>query len=460
MMQTPRWLTLALVALGASACGFIPAYTRANEAIKPGCPETRASMKPIDDDIFVGIAMSGGGSRAANFSAAVLLELKELGFLQTASALSSVSGSSITAGHYGLFGHDTQKWKKEPLQSILLTDFQTNWFLRWFAPHHVIRYWLTDFDRSDIMKRVFDDYLFEEKTFGALGPPVPGGGPSYPRILINATTRTYGDRFVFTDGQFLKLGSCLADYPMSHAVMASGAFPGFFQNVTLENYRHPQASGERHRYFEHLYDGGVADNLGVETLWGAVQASFKESGGKKPKKCFFFIVDAHTTSERPELEKERDTRKAIDYLVDTNALASVDTLLSKRRLDVLWDIGFTAPEIGREPYQEFKLLADDEQEDGPAIPCAAWHITFQGLLVRSDLPSDAKDVGAAVDSILTRYRLEAPGDPSPEELQRQLFEAARILVRQDENTLQKVCQWFRINGFNDLPCLPGESPHR
>jgi NTE family protein len=338
-MRTLRWLTIALGALAASGCGVIPAYTRANEAITPGCPQTRASMRAIEDDMFVGIAMSGGGSRAAKFSAAVLLELEDLGFLRTASALSSVSGSSLTAAYYGLFGHDGQKWNRDALKASLLTDFQTQWLIRWFAPQHVVRYWLTDFDRSDIMKGVFDDFLFEGKDFAALGPAAPRGGPSTPRILINATTRTHGERFVFADEYFNRLGSCLASYPVSHAVMASGAFPGFFQNVTLENYRHPQEPGEQRRYFEHLYDGGAADNLGVETLGEAVQTSLRESGGRTPRKCFFFIVDAYTTSENPALEKERDTRKAIDYLVDTNALAAVDTLLSDRRLDVLWEIG-------------------------------------------------------------------------------------------------------------------------
>lgn len=462
-MHALRLFAFMRVALGMTGCGFIPAYTRANEPIRPGCPETRASMKTIDDDIFVGIAMSGGGSRAANFSAAVLFELEGLGFLQAASALSSVSGSSLTAGYYGLFGHDTGdkgRWTREATKSLLLSDFQTDWLFRWFGPHHAIRYWLTDFDRSDVMKQVFDDHLFEEKTFGALGPPGPRGGPSHHRILINATKRTRGDTFVFTDKAFLDLGSCLAAYPVSHAVMASGAFPGFFQNVTLENYQHSQAPGEKRRYFEHLYDGGAADNLGVETLWTAVQRNLVETRRRKPTKCFFFIVDAYTNSERPELEGERDTRMAMDYLVDTNALAAVDTLLSKRRVDVLWDIGFTALEIGREPYQEFELPMDDEEENGATIPCAAWHITFQGLLVRDDLPPHAKDVGRVVDSILTRYRLEAPGGQTPEELQRLLFEAAHILVREDKNALEKVCQWFQANGFSDLPCLSGGAARR
>ena len=90
----------------------------------------------------------------------------------------------------------------------------------------MLRYWLTDFDRSDIMKGVFDDILFEKKTFGDM----PAGGP---KILINATSLTTGRQFRFTDQDFKTLQSRLDTYPISHAVMASGAFPGAFNNVTF-----------------------------------------------------------------------------------------------------------------------------------------------------------------------------------------------------------------------------------
>src|SRR5882672_8848104 len=81
--------------------------TRANDAIQsdqsPQC--TRATMvgltpTQLPKGVFVGIAMSGGGSRAANFSSAVLLQLDELGILPKAAAISSVSGSSLTNAYY------------------------------------------------------------------------------------------------------------------------------------------------------------------------------------------------------------------------------------------------------------------------------------------------------------------------------------------------------------------------
>lgn len=191
-------------------CSVLPLGTRANEGPAASRSVTRATTQiarhELGNDVFVGVALSGGGSRAANFSAAVLLELAELGFLRTVSAISSVSGSSLTAAYYGLFGSDPGR-----------------------------------------MKDVFDDILFEGKTFREM----PHAGP---KILINATSLPEEGKFVFTDEAFAELNSRLDTYPVSHAVMASGAFPGAFHNVTLEDYK----SGG----YVHVFDGGAADNLG------------------------------------------------------------------------------------------------------------------------------------------------------------------------------------------------------
>src|SRR5688500_3478893 len=53
-----------------------------------------------DDGHFVGIAISGGGSRFANFAAAAMFQLQKLGLLQKADYISSVSGGSMTAAYY------------------------------------------------------------------------------------------------------------------------------------------------------------------------------------------------------------------------------------------------------------------------------------------------------------------------------------------------------------------------
>ncbi|MFM8550770.1 MAG: patatin-like phospholipase family protein, partial [Nitrospiraceae bacterium] len=67
---------------------------------EPVKPKALACLRTNRD--FVGLAMSGGGSRAAVFSAAVLFELHRYGLLQQTDVMSSVSGGSFAAAFYAL----------------------------------------------------------------------------------------------------------------------------------------------------------------------------------------------------------------------------------------------------------------------------------------------------------------------------------------------------------------------
>src|SRR5881396_2985943 len=129
-------VALLVVSLALAGCSILPLYTRANERLVEDARPTRATreiaVKDLPKGVFVGIAISGGGSRAANFSAAVLFELEELGLLQNVSAISSISGGSLTAAYYGLFSHDAERWNRERVRTLLGKDFQTRWISRWF----------------------------------------------------------------------------------------------------------------------------------------------------------------------------------------------------------------------------------------------------------------------------------------------------------------------------------------
>ena len=177
------------------------------------------------------------------------------------------------------------------------------------------------------MEAVFDSNLFSKKTFDDLDR-------DGPRVLINATSYTTGRRFVFSDETFLELRSRLNRVPISHAVMASGAFPGAFHDVTLANY-----TGSEARTYEHLFDGGPADNLGVTTLLEMIGHLYRGPRDQSPKGCLLIIVDAFTYQERPKHTREADTRKFFDFVFDTNVIAASDVLLTTRRIDLLRDLG-------------------------------------------------------------------------------------------------------------------------
>src|SRR4051812_22080618 len=76
-------------------------------------PASATKPDPRDDGTFVGVALSGGGSRSANFAAACMLRLQDLGLLQRADYISSVSGGSITAADYCLSDPASDAWTPE-----------------------------------------------------------------------------------------------------------------------------------------------------------------------------------------------------------------------------------------------------------------------------------------------------------------------------------------------------------
>ena len=242
-------------------CDSIPWRSALNEKITPDAmPVASVSMSEWKDvsktgDVFVGISISGGGSRAANFSAAVLGEMEELGLLDHVSAISSVSGGSLTAAYYVL-NRDRPMWQTE-IRKRLQTNFW-GWFsLKALLPWNMALNVLTDYDRSDLMAEVFDRFLFHDATFKDLDCQRLELGSCGPKLFITATDllgrakdRSYHEPmvygripgnslkpFVFSVEQFKEIGSRLDTYPISGAVMASGAFPLVFNNVTLYDFK-------------------------------------------------------------------------------------------------------------------------------------------------------------------------------------------------------------------------------
>ena len=188
-----RTLTIAVAIVSLHGCASIPAYVATNEPSAAATRATRATTDVVlDNGVFVGVAISGGGARAANFSAAVLLELERLGFLKHVSAISAVSGGSLTAAYYALFGNDPGRWNEDTVKEKLRIDLQTHWLVWWANPWNIWRYWFTAYDRSDVMKDVIDFHLFDGRRFEHMAATGPG-------ILINATSLPGVARFVFTD---------------------------------------------------------------------------------------------------------------------------------------------------------------------------------------------------------------------------------------------------------------------
>jgi predicted acylesterase/phospholipase RssA len=147
----------------------------------------------------------------------------------------------------------------------------------------------SDFDRSDELANSFQQNLFSREgrslTFADLRP-------DRPRLLINTTDLQSGRRFVFCNETFDELNSDLSKYPMAYAVAASSAVPVVLHPVTLRDY------STTFKQFRHLVDGGVADNLGVQSLVdtysGQIEAARQEHRPDPyPNGAVLIVCDAH-----------------------------------------------------------------------------------------------------------------------------------------------------------------------
>jgi predicted acylesterase/phospholipase RssA len=466
---TVRLALILCLVVGTAACSITTLDTMRNQPLPPqGEPRhTRAAetitVDDLADDLFIGIALSGGGSRAANFSAAVLLELDRLGILGKATALSAVSGSTLPTAYFGLNGRDPHRWNGDELRSQLKKDFELRWFGRWFLPQSIFRYWFTNFNRSDLMKEVLDGNLFQHKTFGDMGS-------GFPRILINSTTLTEGKRFVFSEERFKALHSRIDTFPVANAVMASSAVPAAFHDMTLRD--HSVANVET---YEHVVDGGSTDNLGTTTLLAMVKALY--SGAKRPRGCFLFVVDSYPYPQYPAHKHKADTRSGIDFILDTNVTAAAaDALLMARRTSLLDQLNVDAREINIDPFQinagHDQIRPDLAPRQDLRVECAVWHLSLQRLLSAGfaseavkrddDLWGDVKHIAAVVNSIPTRFKLTGKDPRSDAELpsdtlQEYLFRAANYLIRLDNDRagtplLKRVCDWFAERGVRDIAC--------
>jgi hypothetical protein len=389
--------------------------------------------------------------------------LDELGILQHVSVVSSVSGGSLTAAYYAL-EHDTPEWSWEDLRHRLGGDLVARFLLRAARPDNFARYWLSDLNRSDLMAQVFDEVLFDGQRYSRLNDTTG------PKLFVNATDvislgspsnpfedadHPSGQRFVFTQEQFRDLGSRLDRVRVAHAVAASAAFPGLLHPMTLEDFGQPARSEPLYR---HLFDGGVDDNLGVNSLLDALGAGTPSAEG-----CLLLVVDADTGPfGQRTIWRQPDPRSWIDYLVDLNALRAIDLLMMHRRAAVLAELGIAAnsPPAAR-PTGALSWL-------GPSAgDCLIWHLSFESLLTslvaerakehrpaeknpaeKNPIDSYYGSLYELVTSIGTNFRLESPHGCSAAALQSAIYQAATVVVDEDVRALGEVCRWLASRGLS------------
>jgi len=232
----------------------------------------------------IALCLSGGGYRAMLFHLGALWRLNELAYLPRLARISSVSGGSITAG---VLGH---RWTALTFVADVATRFEDDVVatVRAMASHTI--------DVGDILKGIFlpgtvadkvvasyNEHLFHHATLQDL--------PDTPRFVINATNVQSGALWRFSkpymwDWRVGKVATPRIE--LAVAVGASSAFPPVLSpaRLTLKDSDFVSNSGadlQKPPFTEHivLTDGGVYDNLGLETAWKAYDTILVSDGGGK-----------------------------------------------------------------------------------------------------------------------------------------------------------------------------------
>lgn len=234
------------------------------------------------------LCMSGGGYRAMLFHAGVLWRLNELGLLVTLKRVSSVSGGSITAAQLGLtwqrlefteggVATNLEESVVRPLRQMATTTVDVSAAVSGLL-----------LPGTTIGARVagaYRDRLFGSATLQDLPDDDEG-----PRFVINATNLQSGALWRFSRPYMADYRVGLVEnptVPLADAVAASSAFPPFLSPFVLEvdptRYTPESRTWELHREpFTNrvvLSDGGVYDNLGLETAWKNHRTVLASDGG-------------------------------------------------------------------------------------------------------------------------------------------------------------------------------------
>jgi NTE family protein len=311
----------------------------------------------------MGLCLSGGGYRAMLFHTGVLWRLNELRVLSQLKRISSVSGGSIAAARLGL------AWKQLTWKDGVASDFAEGVVapVRRLASETidvksvvagVLLPWMSV---NDQVVKAYRKHVYGDATLQDLPTDAEG-----PRFIVNATNVQSGVLVRFSRGY-------VADYrvgvvesptvPLAVAVAASSAFPPPLSPARLsfpEGAMEPRRGVDLHRepYTTDmvLTDGGVYDNLGLETVWKRYKTVIVSDGGGQL---------------RPDPDPKSDWLQhglRVNALIDGQVRALrrrqvISSLIRKERSGVFWSIrgdiaDYKAPNTLACPHDRTLALAD------------------------------------------------------------------------------------------------------
>jgi len=248
----------------------------------------------MKDGNKIGLALSGGGYRAAAYHIGALRALHKLGVLDQIDYISSVSGGAIIAAFYGLHNGNYDSFEKTfssklqkgvliwPIVNLVLIFtlvalafwYGEGWgllgaiVLLWFVWYKVVPV-------SYLIAKSYDKLFFSGKTLKNLKerPVVTINATDYPTVSQFTFSRERMYNYYYGKGAFYH-----ENFPVSKAVMASSCVPFAFCPIRIPK---TFLTGMMKRKDPPmLLDGGLYDNQGTHMLTDKMS----------PYKCNYVIV--------------------------------------------------------------------------------------------------------------------------------------------------------------------------
>lgn len=331
---------MGLLVLAGCAAVNPPINTRLSNAADQLGAGFDARAAEDTDGIYVALAFSGGGMRASAFGHGMLEELRATaqqangrnGLLEHVELVSGVSGGSVTAAYYGLYGPNGLNRYRE---AYLVQNAEKYMANSPYNPVTIVRGLSGGANSRNTFARFLDESLFKDATFADLA------ARGHAVTWINAADVANNTPFLFSPETFDALCSDLAALPVSEAVAASAAFPLVFSPIVLEAHAdacdysepdwltaarfNPEASSAMRAYgqtlesyrdpekvkFVKLLDGGITDNFGTTGLTMARAKSQTPHGPLTPREAvklrrmLFLVANAGVQSDYAWTQKEK-----------------------------------------------------------------------------------------------------------------------------------------------------------
>jgi NTE family protein len=373
---------------------------------------------PQDDKTLVFVSLSGGGTRAAAMSWKALEEFKKIPYTYTdkngnkvestladeIDYISGISGGSFAAAAWCFYKDDMELFRKRFIERNIQSALVKKLFI---PPSNGIRLTSPYYDRINIASELYDNEVFDKKTFDDL--------PAHPVLWINATHLALGARFTYDKTYFDYLHSDLSKYPVGYACAASSAFPILLSPITLKNYgdssdltkdikykmaklnsvnsvemdfycRSREFYNDKTNKFMHLADGGLVDNQGLQAIIdqfntnGIINKRLNDRDNPLQR---LIIINVNAGVSAIDKSCRKEDAPHVNSVIEYTMVTSMDILSAKRWMKIKTkceevykskiDIGDKTKSLSllEEPYTieiNFRNLNEEDRKNCNKLP--------------------------------------------------------------------------------------------